>query len=120
MLRASASAVERMRKPTALLTIIAAAFGIMMMLVAYVALGARIAEPISEMFPFLAYEYGYGKNVVNVTLVDIRAWDTLGELSVVQVEDVIGEGLHEFLTRFINRNAALGQSVADGYLFGPQ
>ena len=63
--------------------LIAAAFGIMMMLVAYVALGARIAEPISEMFPFLAYEYGHGKNVVNVTLVDIRAWDTLGELSVV-------------------------------------
>ena len=46
--------------------------------------------------------------------------EILGELSTADVEDVIGEGLHEFLTRFINRNAALGQQVADAYLFGPQ
>ncbi|MGW9825738.1 multicomponent Na+:H+ antiporter subunit A [Brevibacterium pityocampae] len=63
--------------------LIAAVFGIMMMLLVFVAFGARTAAPISESFPFLAYEYGHGKNVVNVTLVDIRAWDTLGELSVV-------------------------------------
>ena len=49
-----------------------------------------------------------------------RTQEILGELSNAEVEDVIGEGLHEFLTRFINRNAALGQSVADAYLFGPQ
>lgn len=40
------------------------------------------------------------------------------ELMEAQVEDIIREGLHEFLTRFINQNAALGQDVADGYLFG--
>lgn len=30
-----------------------------------------------------AYDYGGGRNVVNVILVDVRAWDTMGELSVV-------------------------------------
>ncbi len=44
---------------------------------------ARQARTISEEFPHLAVEHGYGRNVVNVTLVDIRAWDTLGELSVL-------------------------------------
>ena len=49
-----------------------------------------------------------------------RAEAALGELTAAKVEDVIGEGLHEFLTRFVNQNAALGQDVADGYLFGIQ
>ena len=31
----------------------------------------------------LAYELGHGKNVVNVALVDLRGWDTMGELSVL-------------------------------------
>jgi uncharacterized alpha-E superfamily protein len=42
----------------------------------------------------------------------------LGELAEAQVEDIIEEGLHEFLSRFIQGNAALGQDVADSYLFG--
>jgi uncharacterized alpha-E superfamily protein len=44
----------------------------------------------------------------------------LAELAEARVEDVIDEGLHQFLTRFINQNAALAQDVADGYLFGVQ
>lgn len=51
--------------------------------VATVALGARIADPISLQLPELAYGGGHGKNVVNVMLVDIRGWDTMGELSVI-------------------------------------
>ena len=35
-----------------------------------------------------------------------------------EVEDIIEEGLHEFLTRFVYQNSSLGQDVADGYLFG--
>jgi multicomponent Na+:H+ antiporter subunit A len=50
-----------------------------------VALASRTAEPVSTAFPAQAYEYGGGENVVNVTLVDIRAWDTLGEISVLVV-----------------------------------
>ncbi|MEV0154714.1 Na+/H+ antiporter subunit A [Micromonospora sp. NPDC050686] len=50
---------------------------------AYVAAGARVATPISVGFPGEAVSYGGGKNVVNVTLVDIRAWDTMGEIAVL-------------------------------------
>ncbi|BCJ62490.1 monovalent cation/H+ antiporter subunit A [Micromonospora endophytica] len=52
---------------------------------AYVATGARQAVPISVDFPDEAVSYGGGKNVVNVTLVDIRAWDTMGEIAVLVV-----------------------------------
>ncbi|GIJ77124.1 multicomponent Na+:H+ antiporter subunit A [Micromonospora phaseoli] len=49
------------------------------------AAAARQARSISEDFPHLAVEQGHGRNVVNVTLVDIRAWDTLGEVAVLVV-----------------------------------
>ena len=49
-----------------------------------------------------------------------RVREILAELSESHIETIIGEGLHEFLGRFINSNAALGRDVADGYLFGPQ
>lgn len=65
--------------------IIGAAFGITMIFVAIYAMGARVATPVSLDFPRLAYEGGGGLNVVNVTLVDIRAWDTFGEISVLAI-----------------------------------
>lgn len=63
--------------------VLAAAVGATMAAVALVATAARSAKPISERFPQLAYELGHGKNVVNVALVDLRGWDTMGELSVL-------------------------------------
>ena len=68
------------RIPRALLGI---GVGVTMALVAVVATQSRVADPISESFPRLAYELGHGKNVVNVALVDLRGWDTMGELSVL-------------------------------------
>lgn len=64
---------------------IGVAVGIVAAGMAYVAVSGRQAVPISTDFPELAYEYGGGRNVVNVTLVDIRAWDTMGEISVLVV-----------------------------------
>jgi multicomponent Na+:H+ antiporter subunit A len=52
---------------------------------AIVTLGARSALPISLEWPDLAYNQGHGRNVVNVALVDLRGWDTMGELSVIIV-----------------------------------
>ncbi|WP_028709511.1 Na+/H+ antiporter subunit A [Propionicicella superfundia] len=49
----------------------------------YLAAGARTATPVSTAFPEAAYQFGYGKNIVNVILVDTRAWDTFGEISVL-------------------------------------
>lgn len=46
---------------------------------------SRTLAPVSSSFADEAFQYGYGRNVVNVTLVDIRAWDTMGEISVVVV-----------------------------------
>ena len=63
--------------------VLGAAVGVTMALVAIVATGARVQEPISGAFPDLAYEIGHGRNVVNVALVDLRGWDTMGELSVL-------------------------------------
>ncbi len=63
--------------------VLAAAVGATMAAVALVATAARTETPISERFPELAYEVGHGRNVVNVALVDLRGWDTMGELAVL-------------------------------------
>jgi multicomponent Na+:H+ antiporter subunit A len=68
------------RIPRALLAI---GVGLTMALIAIVATQSRVADPISVSFPKLAYDIGHGKNVVNVALVDLRGWDTMGELSVL-------------------------------------
>jgi multicomponent Na+:H+ antiporter subunit A len=64
---------------------VALTVGAVMALASAVALAARTAEPVSSEYPELAFEEGHGENVVNVTLVDIRAWDTFGEISVLVV-----------------------------------
>jgi multicomponent Na+:H+ antiporter subunit A len=62
--------------------IIGALAGIVMAVLGLVALGARIRPTIADGLPALSLE-AHGKNIVNVMLVDIRAWDTLGEISVL-------------------------------------
>ncbi|MGH1561373.1 Na+/H+ antiporter subunit A [Mumia sp. DW29H23] len=64
---------------------IGAASGIFASGIALAAAGVRIGAPVSVAFPEEAVTYGGGHNIVNVTLVDIRAWDTMGELSVLVV-----------------------------------
>jgi len=64
---------------------LALAVGLVVAGVALVAPSARVHAPVSADFATEAYEFGGGKNIVNVTLVDIRAWDTMGEISVLLV-----------------------------------
>lgn len=64
---------------------VALAVGLVVAGVALVAPAARVHAPVSADFATEAYEFGGGKNIVNVTLVDIRAWDTMGEISVLLV-----------------------------------
>ena len=66
-------------------TVLAALVGGSVALLALVAAGARVAEPVSTQYYEAAYTFGYGKNIVNVTLVDTRAWDTIGEISVLVI-----------------------------------
>lgn len=60
-----------------------AGVGIVMAVVAVVAAGARSTPRISLAWPDLAYIEAHGRNVVNVALVDLRGWDTMGELAVI-------------------------------------
>ncbi len=57
--------------------------GVAMAVVAVQSLGSRVADPVSGPLPEMALVEGHGRNVVNVLLVDIRAWDTMGEISVL-------------------------------------
>lgn len=59
--------------------------GAVMGTIGVIALGARQAESIARELPRLALEDGHGRNVVNVMLVDIRGWDTMGEITVLIV-----------------------------------
>lgn len=65
------------------------ALGLVVAGVAAVASEARtapsVAPSVAQLWPLPAYEFGGGENIVNTALVDIRAWDTLGELSVLVV-----------------------------------
>ncbi len=64
---------------------IAVVVGITVTILAAFAISARSAPSIAVELPEAAYHLGHGRNVVNVLLVDIRAWDTLGEISVLLV-----------------------------------
>ena len=63
--------------------VIAVGFALVMMWVAATSLASRTAERVSVPMPEMAYKEGDGTNVVNVILVDIRAWDTWGEITVL-------------------------------------
>ncbi|WP_194826987.1 Na+/H+ antiporter subunit A [Nocardia sp. XZ_19_231] len=65
--------------------LLAIGVGITVPVLAAFAIAARHGNPIWQAIPDAAYRMGGGKNAVNVLLVDIRAWDTLGEISVLVV-----------------------------------
>lgn len=65
--------------------VLAALVGAAVTVLGAFAVAARTAEPIWHRIPDAAYQFGGGKNAVNVLLVDVRAWDTLGEISVLVV-----------------------------------
>lgn len=59
--------------------------GVTMGALALTAATVRSTEPAATGLWKSAKEFGGGSNIVNVILVDTRAWDTMGELSVVLV-----------------------------------
>jgi multicomponent Na+:H+ antiporter subunit A len=65
--------------------VLALAVGAAVTVLAVFAIAARTGTPIASLLPDAAYRRGHGANTVNVLLVDIRAWDTLGEISVLLV-----------------------------------
>jgi multicomponent Na+:H+ antiporter subunit A len=77
-----AADIKRHRLPRAALAL---AVGTAATVLAMFAIAARTGTAIASLLPDAAYLRGHGANTVNVLLVDIRAWDTLGEISVLLV-----------------------------------
>lgn len=73
-----------------------------------VSTGARTETPVSAAFPREAVAFGGGRNIVNVTLVDIRAWDTMGEIAVLVAA---ATGVASLV--FIGSRTAIIKRVAD-------
>lgn len=65
--------------------VLAVSTGLLFSGLAFLAAGVRTQQPISKLFAREGFSFGYGRNIVNVTLVDIRAWDTMGETAVLVV-----------------------------------
>lgn len=63
--------------------ILAIALAVMVVYIAIAMMAARTEARISLAWPEMAYTEGYGKNIVNVALVDMRVWDTFGEITVL-------------------------------------
>ncbi len=64
---------------------IASGLGIAVAGISLVAIRMPTPDPISSYFATASVPEGYGRNVVNVILVDFRALDTLGEITVIGV-----------------------------------
>lgn len=65
--------------------VVAVVFGSAMTLVSLKAINVNFSSSISEFFIDNSFEKAYGENVVNVILVDFRALDTLGEVTVLVI-----------------------------------
>lgn len=79
---ADEASMKRHRLPKIVLSV---AVGMTVTALAAYAMAARTTKPLADVLADAAYYRGHGANTVNVLLVDIRAWDTLGEVSVLLV-----------------------------------
>ncbi|NTT86879.1 monovalent cation/H+ antiporter subunit A [Tabrizicola fusiformis] len=77
--------------------VIAAAAGLGIALVSYAVMTRPLIPNIGDWFLRNAYKEGGGTNVVNVILVDFRAFDTFGEITVLAV---VGLTVYALLRRF--------------------
>ncbi len=79
------TALYQSRKGNGFRFAIAVASGALMTALALIIPGTRTAAPVSDELAGPAVEFGGGSNIVNIILVDVRAWDTYGELTVLIV-----------------------------------
>ncbi len=88
--------------------LIAAISGIVMTLVVWKAVHIQVHDPISPGLMERSATEAYGRNVVNVILVDFRALDTLGEITVLALACL---GLTALLSR--KRRLRAGDATND-------
>lgn len=65
--------------------VLATLVGVGVVILGLMVTSARTHLPVSTLLPKEVQEFGHGQNIVNVILVDVRAWDTVGELTVLLV-----------------------------------
>lgn len=64
---------------------IAVGAGVVVTLLVLAALDVQTPTPVSDYYLEHSYKHAHGRNVVNVILVDFRALDTLGEITVLTI-----------------------------------
>ena len=73
--------------------------GIVVTLLILKAHALQLSEPVSEKMAEISYVEAKGRNIVNVILVDFRALDTLGEITVLLIAVIGGAVLVKKVTR---------------------
>lgn len=68
--------------------LIGVAVGFMAFSVTMIGQGTKYFESIAWFYNENSLEYGGGRNIINVTLVDFRGFDTMGEISVLSLAAV--------------------------------
>jgi multicomponent Na+:H+ antiporter subunit A len=68
--------------------VVALSAGVLMTILVLIATGLQEFPPISDYFAEHAVDLAHGRNIVNVILVDFRALDTLGEITVLALAAV--------------------------------
>lgn len=105
--------------------VFAALTGVTIAVVVVVVASSRGADPIWTELPALTSSFGHGQNVVNVALVDLRGWDTMGELSVVVAAAtgvaslVFVKSREDTLPRLRGSQSRLGDGARDADHTGP-
>ncbi|WP_111766216.1 Na+/H+ antiporter subunit A [Nakamurella deserti] len=77
------TALHQNRRGNGVRLALAIAVGVLMTAFALILPGVRTQAPVSDLMAGPAQDFGGGTNLVNVVLVDIRGWDTFGELLVL-------------------------------------
>ncbi len=73
--------------------LIAAAFGLVTFMALVDMSAGHVTSQASSWFGEMSYVAGFGSNVVNVILVDFRAFDTMGETAVIAMAAVLAGSL---------------------------
>jgi multicomponent Na+:H+ antiporter subunit A len=89
------------RKQRSLDVVLAGLAGVLMTMLVLIASTFHEFPPISEYFTEHAVDMAHGRNIVNVILVDFRALDTLGEITVLSLA---GIGVYALLKLRLNKN----------------
>ncbi|MEO0494721.1 MAG: hydrogen gas-evolving membrane-bound hydrogenase subunit E [Actinomycetota bacterium] len=100
-----------MSAPNAFRALVATFVGLAVFLLTITSVADRTAEPVDGELLARSYSEGDGANVVNVTLVDFRGFDTVGEALVLVVAAL---GVVSVVTANRNRDETVEEAVDRG------